>query len=102
MPEVHLVAVHREDLFLGVPLLDLNREDRFLDLARPPLLVLEEELARQLLRERAGAGGLAALHQVLHGGDDDVGDAEAEVLEERVVLGGEDGVAAASAKCPRT
>ncbi len=92
MAEVHLVAVHREDLFLRVPLLDLNRENRFLDLSRPPLLVLEEQLARQLLRQRAGARGLAALHQVLHGGEDDVGDAEAEVLEERIVLGGEDRV----------
>ena len=30
VPEVHLVAIEREDLALGVALLDLDREDRFL------------------------------------------------------------------------
>ena len=44
--EVHLVAVEREDLALGVALLDLDREERFLDLPLPGLLVGQEQLAR--------------------------------------------------------
>ena len=56
---VHLVAVDREDLFLGVALLDLDREDGLADLALERLLVGEAELllevARELLRQRAGA-----------------------------------------------
>ena len=54
--EVHLVAVEREDLRLGVALLDLEGEHDLLDLPLERLLRLEEQLARELLRERAGAG----------------------------------------------
>ena len=54
------------------------------------LLVGEEQLARELLRQRAGAGRLAALDDVLDQRDDDARDAEAEVLLELGVLGGED------------
>jgi hypothetical protein len=53
--EIHLVAVEGEDLVFGVPTLDLEREDRFLDLALDRLLRFEEQLARELLRQRAGA-----------------------------------------------
>ena len=71
VPEVHLVAVEREDLVLRVALLDLDREDRFLDLALPGLLVGQEQLARELLGQRAGAAGLAPLDDVLDERDDD-------------------------------
>jgi hypothetical protein len=53
--EVHLIAVDGEDFPLGVALFDLDRENRFLDLALQRLLVGEPELflevARELLRE---------------------------------------------------
>src|SRR5438093_958283 len=68
--EVHLVAVDREDLFFRVALLDLNGEDRFLDLALDRFFARQPELvaqvARDLLGERARALRGAAL--------DDVGD----------------------------
>src|SRR4029077_20031634 len=55
--EIHLSAVDGEDLFLRVPLLDLNREDDLADLALEELLFGEAELVevpRHLLRQRAG------------------------------------------------
>ena len=55
----NVIAVEREDLALRVALLDLNRQERFLDLAVQRLLVGQEQIARQLLRQRAGAGALA-------------------------------------------
>src|SRR5260370_28049666 len=70
MAQVHLVAIDREDLPLGVPLFDLNGKHHFLELALERLLVGEAELLlevpRELLRQRARALGPAAL--------DDVGD----------------------------
>ena len=50
---------------------------------------LQEQHARELLRDRAGAGALAGEH-VLDGRDDDARDAQAEVLLEVGVLGGDD------------
>jgi hypothetical protein len=93
VPEVHLVAVEREDLFLGVALLDLHREQQLLHLAFPGLLVGEEQLAGELLRERAGAAGLAHLHQVGDHGAHQAGGAEAEVVEEVAVFRRQHGVA---------
>ena len=91
--EVHLVAVEREDLLLGVALLDLHRQQQLLDLALPGLLVGEEQLAGELLGQRAGAAGLAHLDQVGDDGAGQPGEAQAEVLEEAGVLGGQDGLA---------
>ena len=90
VPEIHLVAVEREDLVLRVALLDLDREDGFLDLPLPRLFVGEEQLAGELLGQRARAAGLPPLEDVLHQRDDDAGNAEAEVLLEAGVFGGED------------
>ena len=65
--EVHLVAVDREDLSLGVALLDLDREDDLAHLPLERLLVGQAELflqvARQLLRERARALRAPALRR---------------------------------------
>ena len=90
VPEVHLIAVEGEDLVLRVALLDLDGENRFLDLPLPRFLVGEEQLAGELLGERAGAGGHPSFDDVLDERDDDARDAEAEVLLEGGVLGGED------------
>ena len=60
--EQHLVGVEREDLALRVALLDLDGDDRFLDLSFEADVAdakadrFGEEIARQLLGERAGAG----------------------------------------------
>jgi hypothetical protein len=95
--EIHLVAVDREDLLFRVPLLDLNREDDFLDLPLQrlgkALLTLggEPELvfqvAGQLLRQRAGALRPAALEDVDRAGHGDAPDVDAEVAIELGVLG---------------
>ncbi len=84
-----LVAVERDDLGLGVALLDLDGEHRLLDLALPRLVVVEEQLAGELLRQRAGAGALA-LEEVAGQRHDDARDAEAHVGVELGVLGGHD------------
>ncbi len=98
--EVHLVAVDREDLLLGVSLLDLNREDDLLDLPLQRFgkgfLTLggEAELvfqvARQLLRQGAGALRAAALDDVDRPRHGDAPDVDAEVAIEFRVLGRDD------------
>ena len=104
MSEVGGVAEEREDLALGVALLELHRDDRFLDLALPagdararvdtaPHVVgLQEQHPRHLLGDGAGAGALL-VHDVLDGGDDDARQAEADVLLEVLVLGRDDRLA---------
>ena len=104
VPEVRGVAVQRQDLALGEALLQLDGDDRFLDLALPagdagagvhaaPHVVgLQEEHPRQLLGDGAGAGALL-VHHVLDGGDDDARQAEADVLLEVLVLGRDDRLA---------
>ena len=92
--EVHLVAVDREDLFLRVALLDLDREDRLAHLALERLLLGEPELllqvARELLRERARPLRAPPLEDVGERGDEDAPDVHAEVPIEFGVLGGDD------------
>jgi hypothetical protein len=96
----HLVGVEREDLLLRVPLFELHGEDRLLDLALERPLVhaashvtsLEEQVARELLGDRARAGALPR-DDVLHGGHEDARDAEPEVLLEVGVFRGKDGLA---------
>ena len=61
--EIDLIGVEREDFGLRVPLLDLDRDDPFLDLALgrdlelppPTLVLLQEDVAGELLRDRARA-----------------------------------------------
>src|SRR5690606_8821179 len=84
-----VVAVEREDLALGVALLDLQREDQLAELPFPGLLVRQEEIPGELLRERARPRALP-VEDVLYGGDDDARDAEPEVLLERLILGRDD------------
>jgi hypothetical protein len=86
---MHLIAVNREDLLLRVTLLDLHRQQQFLHLAFPGLLVGEEQLAGELLGQRAGAVH-PPVDDVLHGGHDDSRDAQPEVLIELVVFCGQD------------
>ena len=100
VPQVHLVAVDREDLALRVPLLDLDRENQLLHLPlegvgkgllafrREPELLLE--IARELLRERAGALGPPHLDDVGQRGGADAPDVDAEMAVELRVFGGDD------------
>ncbi len=90
--EVHLVAVEREDLLLGVPLLDLQGEHDLLDLALERLLRLEEQLAGELLRQRAGARieQPAFVHEVADDGHQQAQRPDADVVLELGVLGRQD------------
>ena len=94
--EVHLIAVDREDFLLGVPLLDLNREDDLAHLALEQLLLGQAEVievARHLLRERARALVAAPFDDVGGRRGEDAPDVDAEVLVEFGVLGRDDRVA---------
>jgi hypothetical protein len=92
MAEVNLVGVERKDLALRIALLDLNGEDGFLDFALDGFIEADrEEIARELLRDRARAGHLT-LHHVVGDRDEDACDAQPEVLLEPGVLGGQDGL----------
>ena len=91
--QVHLVAVQGENLALRVALLDLDGEDRLLDLPLPCPLVGQKEIPRELLRDGARAGGEAELDEVAHRRQGDPGRVQAEVLLEVGIFGGDDGVA---------
>ena len=86
--EVDLVAVEGEDLFLRVALLDPDRDQRLLDLALPAAIADREadlggeQVARQLLRDRAAARRLAAARHVADQREHHPRDAQAGVLEE--------------------
>ncbi len=93
--EIELVAVHLQDLFLGVTLLDLEGEKGLLELAPERHLPAEEQGRGQLLGDRASALGAAvplARPEVLPDGPQDPPEVDAAVLEEAGVLGGQDGL----------
>ena len=87
--EIHLVAIEREDLPLRVALLDLDREDRFFDFSFGRLVVRQEQLSSELLRQRARAIH-PALDDVFDERDDDTRNTEADVLVEGMIFGRED------------
>ena len=97
--EVDLVAIEGEDLFLRVALLDADRDQRFLDLPLPAAIadgeadLGGEQVARQLLRDGAAAGRLAARGDVAKQRQHHSRDAEARMLEEARVLRGQDRLA---------
>ena len=93
--EIDFVEVELEDLVLGIGALDLERQQRFLDLARQRHLVGEQEVLGDLLGDGGGALRAAAAAVVLHEGDRrarDAGEIEPAMLVEVLVLGGEEGV----------
>ena len=90
LPEVDLVDVELEDLVLAQVVLDLEREQRLVELARQRLLGGEEEIARHLHGDRARALAAAALREVGVGGARDAQIVDAGVLVEALVLGRED------------
>ena len=62
--EVHLIRVQLEDLILGEVLLDLDGEERFVDLAAEGFVGREEDLLGELLRQRRRALRPAPLDDV--------------------------------------
>jgi hypothetical protein len=94
MTQVHLVAIDGEDFLLRVTLLDLNSEDRFLDLSFEGLLIRQAkviaQVSRQLLGERARPLSPAPLHDVGDGSHEDAPDVHAEMAVEFGIFGGDD------------
>src|SRR5207248_5692829 len=87
---------NREDLFLRVALLDLNREDDFPHLPLEQLLLGETELievARHLLRQRARTLIAAPLDDIRGRSGEDAPDVDAEMLVEVGVFGRDDRLA---------
>ena len=93
--QINLVQVELEDLLLGVGALDLERQQRLLDLALERDLVGQQEVLGDLLGDGGGALRAAARAIALHieqAGADDAAEVEAVVLVEVLVFGGEEGV----------
>ncbi len=94
-PEIDLVQIELEDLLLGIGALNLQRQQRLLDLALERDLVGQKEVlgdllgdGRRALRTPARAVGL----QIEHAGAHDALEVEAVVLVEILVFRGEEGV----------
>ena len=81
------VEIELQDLVLGEPRLQPDREERLVDLALDGALVGQEQVLRQLLGDRgaalAHAAGLRVGHQRAHG----AGDVDAEMVVEAAVFG---------------
>jgi hypothetical protein len=89
VPQVHQVQVHGEDLLLAVVLLELDRQERLLDLPLPHLVAGEEEAPGELHADRGGALDHLAGADVHVRGAEDAHGVDAAVLEEIGILRGE-------------
>ena len=96
LPPVDRVQVHLEDLVLGQQRLEPDGQQRLGQLAAPGALVAQEEPARQLLRDRAGALAHAAGLHVGRQRPQAAAQVEAEVPAEAPVLRGHDRLAQAA------
>ncbi len=92
LPEVHGVEVLLEDLALRVLVVEAIGEDELLGLALQVLLVAEDPVLDELLRDRRSTLGDLAAGEVLDEGPRHAADVDAGVLPERLVLGVDDGV----------
>jgi hypothetical protein len=87
LPEVDLVHVQLEDLLLGQAVLDLEGEQRLVELAREGLLRREEEVARHLHGDGARSLPPPARYQVRPGRAHHTDIVDPRVLVEAFVLG---------------
>ena len=90
LAQVDLVHVELEDLVLLETVLDLECEQRLVDLARKRLLGRQEEIARDLHGDRTGALPAAPRGEVRHGGAHDALVVDPRMLVEPLVLGRQD------------
>ena len=91
--QINLIAVHRENLFFRVMPLDLDRQNRFFNLAlQAAVRTVQEKSARQLHRQCAGALRQAVVGDVVPGGLQYARNVHAPVLFEVLVFGSEDRV----------
>ena len=91
LPQVDLVHVQLEDLVLAQLALDLQRQQRLLDLALGRAPGRQEEGARHLLRDGGRTLGHAP-RQIGQCGAQQAADADAEVITELRVLDGQHGL----------
>ena len=84
--EVHLVEIELENLVLRVDVLDMGREDDFLELPAKRLVAREKALSGELLGDRAAAFGAPALLDVAQNRRHDADDVDAAVLVESLIL----------------
>jgi hypothetical protein len=92
VPEVDLVRVHRQDLFLRVAPLDLEGHESFVDLPGDGLARRQEDGAGELLRQGRATLREALLSHVGEQGGDGALEVHAPVPEEVLVLGRDDRV----------
>ncbi len=92
LAEAGHVQVKPEDLRLGELPLQPVGEEHLLELASPGPVLAQEHVPGRLHRDRARALGARALHEVHDRGAQDALVVEAVVLEEPVVLGGDEGL----------
>ena len=88
--EIDFVEIELEDLVLRIGALDLERQQRFLDLALERHFVAQKEVLRDLLGDGGGALRPPARAIALHvedAGAEDAAEVEAVVLVEVLVLG---------------
>ena len=91
--QINLVAVHREDLFLRVVPLDLQRQDRLFDFpVEAAVGAVQEKTAGKLHGQSAGALGDAVVSDIVPGGFEHAREIDAPVLLEMLVFGGENRV----------
>ncbi len=93
VPEIDLVCVQSEDLVLGKSPLDLDGQQRFLNLAMKRSIGGKKKIARQLHGERGGALYLAAGFDVAVSRSRDAPHIDPQVTIEVFVLGGNQGIA---------
>src|SRR5262249_26594257 len=93
MPEVDLVQVHLENSILRIAALELDREERFLQLSLEALIRGEEQNLGELLGDGAAALDDPSPAVVLYDGPRDADGVDAPVRVEAAVFGGDDGVA---------
>ena len=90
--EVDGIEIPGQDFLFGQPPFEPERQHHLLELARPGALGGEEQVLRQLLRDRAAALDRAAGIEVGERGTNDAAQIQARMLEEPPVLHCQNGV----------
>jgi hypothetical protein len=87
MRQIHLVGVHRKDLRFRVTPLDLQRQQNLLHLAaEADLAAVQEEIARKLHADRAGALRLATMQNLSPRGSRDAWKVDAPMLFKMLIF----------------
>ncbi len=91
LPQIHGVEIRFQDFLLGVAELEQHGDGDLARLPRPGPLSAQEETARQLLRDGAGASDDGGFSRVGQGGPAHRENIHSVVVHESTILGGDDG-----------